>query len=62
MLPAEFSVSPEGPEPIPDPIPPTADRAEAVERIVSRRQLLVEDGDVLIVREAGGLRGVSRVV
>ena len=46
----------------PDPLPPTADPAEAVERIVPRRQLLLEDGDVLIVREAGGFREGSRVV
>jgi hypothetical protein len=38
------------------------DPAETVERIVPRRQLLLEDGDVLIMREAGGLREGSRVV
>jgi hypothetical protein len=46
----------------PDPIPPTADLAEAVEPIVPRRQLLLQDGDVLIMREAGGLREGARVV
>ena len=44
------------------PTPPLADPAEAVERIVPRRQLLLEDGDVLMMREAGGLREGSRVV
>jgi hypothetical protein len=42
--------------------PPQADPVEAVERIVPRRQLLLEDGDVLIMREPGGLRAGSRVV
>ena len=46
----------------PDPTRPLDDPAEAVERIVPRRQLLLEDGDVLIMREAGGLREGSRVV
>jgi hypothetical protein len=37
---------------------PTDDPAEAVERVLSRRQLLVEDGDIVIAREsAGSLRG-----
>jgi hypothetical protein len=45
-----------------NPLRPLDDPAEAVERIVPRRQLLVEDGDVLIMREAGGLREGSRVV
>ena len=45
-----------------EPIPPLADPEEAVERIIPRRQLLLEDGDVLIMREAGGLREGSRVV
>jgi hypothetical protein len=36
--------------------PPGADPAEAVERIISRRQLIIEDGDVLIVRTSGGFR------
>jgi hypothetical protein len=44
------------------PTPPLADPAEAVERIVPRRQLLLEDGDLLIMREPGGLREGSRVV
>ena len=42
--------------------PPRADPAEAVERIVSRRQLLMQDGDVLIVRESGGIAEGSRLV
>jgi hypothetical protein len=33
---------------------PTDDPAEAVERVLSRRQLIVEDGDVVIAREAVG--------
>ena len=37
---------------------PTDDPAEAVERVLSRRQLLVEDGDIVIARESAGiLRG-----
>ena len=36
-------------------LPPAADHAEAVERLVSRRQLIVEDGDVIVAREAAGL-------
>jgi hypothetical protein len=39
-------------------VAPTDDPAEAVERVLSRRQLLVEDGDIVIAREAAGiLRG-----
>jgi hypothetical protein len=39
-------------------VTPTDDPAEAVEHVLSRRQLLVEDGDVVIAREAAGiLRG-----
>ena len=34
---------------------PADDPAEAVERLISRRQLIVEDGDVLIVRESAGI-------
>ncbi len=34
---------------------PTDDPAEAVERVLSRRQLLVEDGDIVIAREAAGI-------
>ena len=45
-----------------DPTRPLDDPAETVERIVPRRLLLLEDGDVLIMREAGGLREGSRVV
>ncbi len=37
---------------------PPDDPAETVERLLSRRQLLIETGDVMIVREAAGL--VSR--
>lgn len=45
-----------------DPLRPLDDPAEAVERIVPRRQLLLENGDVLILRENGGIREGSRVV
>lgn len=34
---------------------PPDDPAEAVERLVPRRQLIVESGDVMIVREAAGV-------
>jgi hypothetical protein len=43
-------------------IPPLKDPAEAVERIVPRRLLKVEDGDVLIVRTAAGFRVGQRDV
>jgi hypothetical protein len=46
----------------PHPTPPLDDPTETVERIVPRRLLLLEDGDVLITREAGGLREGSRIV
>jgi len=36
--------------------PSEADAAEMVERIVPRRHLIIEDGDVLIVRTSGGFR------
>ena len=45
-----------------DPLPPSADPAEAVERIVSRRQLIFQDGDVVIVRIPGGLSATTRSV
>lgn len=39
-------------------VAPTDDPAEAVERVLSRRQLIVDDGDIVIAREAAGiLRG-----
>jgi hypothetical protein len=39
-------------------VAPTDDPAEAVEHVLSRRQLLVEDGDIVIARETAGiLRG-----
>ena len=37
----------------------TPDIAETVERVVPRRQLLVEDGDVLIVPVASGLPSIA---
>ena len=42
------------PERVPVSVVPTDDPAEAVERVLSRRQLIVEDGDVLIAREGAG--------
>jgi hypothetical protein len=41
---------------------PLVDPSEAVERIVSRRQLLFEDGDVVIMRGPAGLRSDARSV
>jgi hypothetical protein len=38
------------------------DPSEAVERIVSGRRLLFDDGDVLILRGPGGLRSDARSV
>jgi hypothetical protein len=41
---------------------PADDPAETVERLLSRRQLIVEDGDVVIAREGAGLaRSASSV-
>ena len=40
---------------------PITDAAEAVERIVPRRQLLFEDGDVIIMRAPSGLSLTGRV-
>ena len=45
-----------------EPLRPQDDPAEAVERIVPRRHLLLEDGDILIMRENGGMREGSRVI
>src|SRR5687768_16778961 len=42
--------------------PRSVDPIEAVERIVSRRQVLFEDGDVVIMRGAAGLRSDARSV
>ena len=38
-------------DPGPARIPPTADPAEAIERLISRKQLRLEVGDILVVRE-----------
>jgi hypothetical protein len=46
----------------PKPIPPSADTAETVERVVSRRQLIVERGDILVTRVSGGFSPTSRAV
>jgi hypothetical protein len=39
--------------------PATDDPAEAVERIVSRRKLIIEKGDVFISRVADAIRGAA---
>ncbi len=44
----------------PTAIPPQDDPAEAVERIVPRRHLLFEDGDVIIVAVPGALQYMPR--
>ena len=51
---------PKGRKDRPQAIPPLTDPAEAVERIVPRRQLLIEDGDVLIVPAPGALQYMPR--
>lgn len=43
------------PDRIPVRVAPTDDPAETVERLLSRRQLIVEDGDVVLVRESAGI-------
>jgi len=40
---------------IPVRMAPTDDPAETVERLLSRRQLIVEDGDVVVAREGAGI-------
>jgi hypothetical protein len=45
-----------------DPSSPLSDPAEAVERIVPRRRLKLEDGDIVIVRTSGGFRSGGRDV
>lgn len=45
-----------------NPRSPLSDPAEAVERIVPRRRLKVEDGDIVIVRTSGGFRSGGRDV
>jgi len=40
---------------IPVRMAPADDPAETVERLLSRRQLIVEDGDVVIAREGAGI-------
>ena len=54
-----MGAEPKGPHE-PHAIPPLTDPAEAVERIVPRRQLLFEDGDVMIFPMAGALSSVPR--
>ena len=36
-------------------VSPADDPAEAVERLLSRRQLIVEEGDIMVVREAASI-------
>jgi hypothetical protein len=49
------------PKPLP-PARPAADFTEAVQRIVPRRHLVVQDGDVLISRAASGFGSPGRLV
>ena len=37
------------------PLSPAGDPAETVERLLNRRQLIIEEGDILIVREISGI-------
>ena len=47
---------------VPTRIPPAADPAEAVERVISRRQLIISEGDIVITRSGGGLTAPNEVV
>jgi len=49
------SQTPEVPERSLVRVTPTDDPPEAVERVLSRRQLIVEEGDILVVREVAGI-------
>jgi hypothetical protein len=49
------SPTPEVPERSLVKVTPADDPAEAVERLLSRRQLIVEEGDILVVREVAGI-------
>jgi hypothetical protein len=49
------SQTPEVPERSLVRVTPTDDTAEPVERVLSRRQLIVEEGDILVVREVAGI-------
>lgn len=42
------------------PIAPLSDAAETVERILSRRRLVVANGDIIIERASGGLQSTQR--
>ena len=46
----------------PERTPSQADPDGALERLLPRRHLKVQDGDVIILRQAGGLRAESRAV
>ena len=48
--------------PIPERTPSHADPSETLERLIPRRQLKMQDGDVLITREPGGLQAESRAI
>jgi hypothetical protein len=43
------------PERLPVQLAPAAEAAETVERVLTRRQLLVEEGDVVVMREVSGI-------
>lgn len=44
-----------GPDRPPVKLAPGDDPAEAVERVLSRRQLIVEEGDIVVAREIAGI-------
>lgn len=46
----------------PERTPSQADPDGAIERLLHRRHLKLQDGDVIITRQAGGLRAESRAV
>jgi hypothetical protein len=46
---------PSGPDRPPVKLAPAGDPAETVERVLTRRQLIVEEGDIVVVREVAGI-------
>ena len=49
------TLAPISPDRSPVKLAPGDDPAEAVERVLSRRQLIVEEGDIVIAREVAGI-------
>lgn len=47
--------SPSGHDRSPVKLTPAGDPAETVERLLARRQLIVEEGDIVVVREVAGI-------